>query len=508
MTVELLGAVAPIHMIGESHSLVFNNLLFRAEDQTWLCRTRFLAILKAANYLADGNLDTSFVEALIADGILDSELRPAFLHVEPSAAYLAGAPMLAPPMVLFAGDLDLHGLFRQLGNAYDFVLPDDPHFAVDPAKQSMAYADIHAHIAASLAPFLDAVRMLQAVGFTRLMLHSLPPRTPDAEAAAHWTSGALIDAPIRAKLTMLANRLLADFCAETAIPFIDTWPELTEAGLLRPEFELDGCHVNRDSAQISLDKIADTLRDHTVHIANTIRYGHAARQAERHAPADTHPQYPLHWAQTGLVHDQLDAPDVAKLSAGLTFDITGNPQARPDWIGRPRAGHPGLTLAEPSDAWLTDAAHIFGHGQASALLHAASKRDLTVTSARPIRYAANATATPLPSPPGTRRALLALTASNRLTFTTVEGEPVAAPPTEPGTLIVYDPERLQLEVTTGPEALDLIELAVVPRLSGQPFRIISAGLCDWPADPFLHSVTGMPAAPPFPNATFRERSKR
>ncbi|MBX3564888.1 MAG: hypothetical protein KF730_09970 [Sphingomonas sp.] len=508
MTIEPLGAVSPIHMIGESHSLVFNNLLFRAEERTFLCRTRFLATLKAADYLAGGNLDTGYAEALIAEGILDAELRPAFLHAEPSAAFLAGAPMLAPPMVLFAGDLDLHGLFRQLGNAYDFVLPDDPHFGIDAAKQSMAHADIHAHIAACLAPFLDAVRMLQGVGFSRMMIHCLPPRTPDAQAASNWTGGAIIDAPIRAKLTLLANRLLADFCAETAIPFIDTWPELTEAGLLRPEFELDGCHVNRASALVSLDKIAATLRDRTANIANPIRYGHAARQAERHAPSEAHPEYPLRWAQTGLVHDQLGADALARLSAGLTFDRTGNPQARPDWVGRPRAGQPGITLAEPAGTWLTHAARIFSQGQAAALLHAGSRRDLTVASARPIRYAANATATPLPAPPGTRRAIVMLSATDRLTFTTSEGTPVAPPPTGHGTLIVYDPERLHVEVNAGTEDIDLIELAITPRLSGQPFRVTWAGHCDWPADPFLYSVADMKAAPEFPEAIFRERSRR
>lgn len=111
------------------------------------------------------------------------------------------------------------------------------------------------------------------------MIHCLPPRSPDEAAAARWTGDVVVPAPVRAKLTVLANRVLAAFCAETGIPFIDTWAELTESGYLRPEFELDGFHLNRQAALVSLDRIAANLFDQTAGTWNASRYRHALNQA-------------------------------------------------------------------------------------------------------------------------------------------------------------------------------------------------------------------------------------
>ncbi len=510
MSIALLGAVTPIHMVGESHSLVFSNLLFRpgGAQENYLCKTRFLPVLKAAEYSAGNDLSADYVHALIAEGIVDSSLRPAFLHAEPSAAFLAGMPVMAPPMVLFAGDLDMHQLFRQIGGSYDFILPDDPCYGTDKAKQILPYSDVEGHISGFLNPFFNAVRLLKSVGFSRMMIHCLPPRTPDNVAASHWTGGIIIDAAVRAKLTLIANRQIAAFCADAGIAFIDTWPDLTENGLLRPEFELDGAHINRQSALISLEKITAHLFDQTAGIWNSARYANAASQAEYNAPSLEYPAYEQQWRQSSLTSGNLGADFVEKARTALSFDIEGkNPHARPDWIGRPRGGCAGVTLAKPSDALLDEAAELLGHGEGLVMLQAGSKCELTVSCLGPVRYAAHAESIgALACPAEVRRAVILLTATDRIAFETVEGASIAPPAYIAGQMIVYDPHKVSMQVAPGSTDLDLIEITLIPRLPSQPFRVIAAGLCDFPADPFMFSATDMKASPQFRGPFFKQRS--
>jgi hypothetical protein len=507
-SVELLGAVTPIHMVGESHSLVFSNLLFRAAGcgDAYLCRTRFLPLL-AADYSDGANIHADYANALLGEGIVDQAFRPAFMNADPAAAFLAGTPLMAPPMVLFAGDMDLHQLFPQMAE-FDFLLEDDPHYGVDKARQLLSYADVRDHISSVLAPFLATVEQLRDVGFNRLMIHCLPPRTRDNEAASRWTGGTVVDAPVRAKLTLAANRLIQAFCDRAAIPFIDTWPELTIDGYLRPEFELDGVHVNRASAMVSLAKIASNLCDRTTRIWNIPRYESAVSQADRRRPPAPPSRLDAQWRDAGLVHASLDASFIEKAATGLSSAWSHeNPHARPDWIGWPSDGCPGMASAEPDSSWLADGALCLDTGEARDLLHAGSAHELTIASFRPVRYAAGAEGIqPLPSPPGTRRALILPSPTDRVAFESVEGGMLLSGEIAAGSCIVYDPQRVAFQLRSGKEDVELIELALLPRLAGQPFRVARAGLCDWPADPYAFNVSGMKAFPPFDGPAFRARA--
>jgi len=39
------------------------------------------------------------------------------------------------------------------------------------------------------------------------------------------------------------------------IPLIDTWPELAQDGYLLPQYDIDGMHLSREAALVSLQKI-------------------------------------------------------------------------------------------------------------------------------------------------------------------------------------------------------------------------------------------------------------
>ena len=511
MSVELLGAVTPIHMVGESHSLSFSNLLFRPEwsQETFLCHTRFFPTLMAAQYLTQQMLNAEFVDGLVAEGILDKAMRPAFMHAGPSAAYIAGMPIISPPVVLFAGDMDLHQVFLQIANKFDFKLPADPVYGVDKDKQMLTYTVVRDQILSFMSPFLDAIDRLRTMNFNRLMIHCLPPRAADNIAASRWTGGTIVNAPVRAKLTLVANRLIEDFCTKSGIAFIDTWPELAENGYLRSEFELDGVHVNRKAALISLDIISAHLFDQTSTIWNPARYLQASLQADPYTNISNDLRG-KEWQDIGLVAGRVNGDVAANLCRNVSFDLgQQNIHARPDWIGWPRAGRSGITLAEPEESALAEAATILGQDEGLAILHAGAERELTIISFRPVRFSpAVEKFNTLPAPPGARRALLYLAESSRVSFETLDGRAIPCPAADRGSLIVYDPQRVRFRIGSSQYSLDLVELALIPRLSGQPFRIVWAGLCDWPADPFQFSVTNMKAFPAFKGHFFRERARQ
>jgi len=47
------------------------------------------------------------------------------------------------------------------------------------------------------------------------------------------------------------------------IPLIDTWPELAQDGYLLPQYDIDGMHLSREAALVSLQKIIDCLTGST-----------------------------------------------------------------------------------------------------------------------------------------------------------------------------------------------------------------------------------------------------
>jgi hypothetical protein len=506
MTVDLLGPVSTIHLMGESHCLAFTNILFRPawSPDVFHCRTWFSPTLMAGQWAdAQKNLHSELLDALVAQGILDRERRPAFLFTMSYAAFLAATPLIAPPVVFFAGDLDLHQLFKQFGDRFDFELPDDPGYGVDRSKQPIPFMIVRDRISDFLTPFLTGVMLLQSVQFSRLMVHCLPPRTRDDTAAASWT-GIIVNGPVRAKLTLLANRVLSKICGRGGLGFIDTWPELTTDGYLHPKFELDGVHVNRQAALITLDKVAAHLFDHTATIWNAVRYQQAQSHADRYV-AENESDGGDNWRMNGLHAGTVAAAAVAAFLHGLSFtEGHGNRHARPDWCGWPRAGRSGVTVEEPSDALLEQASRLLGQGEGRSILHGGAESELTVSSFRPIRISPGGEVAALsPCPPGARLALLHLGGNGALSFETVEGQRLPMPPTEAGGLVVYDPKRVRCRPEPGADGLDLVELALIPRLAGQPFRVVWAGLNDWPADPFQHSVAGLKAFPPFEGDSFR-----
>ena len=356
-----------------------------------------------------------------------------------------------------------------------------------------------------LAPFVDILRTLRR-SFPRLMLHGLPPRGRDDDRAVRWSFGAPCAAAVRAKLTLAANRYLAAACAAIDVAFIDIYDQLSLDGYLRPEFDLDGLHIGRAATEVSLKAVTANLFDRTGPTAHPLRY---ARALELSPVYDDRPlEDQAGWAEGGYVVADLGGRTAAEFEEPLRFiPEPRNTRACPEWVGHPRAGRAGIAMAEPSRALVERAARLLCTGAGRAALQVGEPKELTVTSFRPVELAAGrwTSAAVLPSPVGCRRAVLFLGGPGEFVLESVSGGVSARIPARSGSLIVCDSARVWCHLAAGDEAARFIEIALAPRDPRHPFRVIAAGLNEWPADPFHYPVAGMLAFPPFAGDLVHER---
>lgn len=496
MTLIFGGGLTTIYCVGDSHCLPFADFHFQdqASGEAFSTKSLYLTHNLRANAFVDaqGRLDSGLAHALEGAGILAADGTPRHCSEESSylsATFITRQAAVAPPVVFFAGDVDLHFvIFRQM-EGHDFTLPGDtPYPPAAPGCKPVPYQSVRTAMAGLLKPFLYGVTELRRNGLTQVMIHALPPRTTDEALFQSWLHYEC-PAPLRYKLTWVCNEVMRDHCAQNGIGFIDPWPVIAEGGWARPAYELDGLHMNREAAKVSLELIVAELlaggRDRT----NSRRYGLAWRRLGGQPPAQP----------TVTVLPAAAAVD--ELARGLDFGLDlGNRHARLCWTAMSAEGT-GLSVAEPTQA-LLDALHIILFGAGGVL---DTGFPATVTSCRPLRLEPEAG--PLPSlgpsgtPPGMRRALLLLS-DGQGDDAPLEHRDIERGVSVPlggakGTLILFDPAATIVRLRRPTRAVEFLDLCVGPRFAHQTARVVWAGMNLWPADPFQYSVRDMRASPPF-----------
>jgi hypothetical protein len=255
-----LGCAKSIYLLGESHCLPFRNVLLQptSPGDIFLARIRFMQIF-AANFMSDTGLHPDIVKALQGEQVLDDQ--GAAMHLTKDrlthrAAEVSDVPVSEPTLVLFGGDLDVFDILRQIGEGFDFELPDDPGYGVNQNLTPIPSSVLQSLVTRLFVPFFAACKYLKSIGFRRVMVHTLPPRIRDA--------GQLIlpgTAQTRAKLTVMANRVIRSSCAELNMPYIDIWDSITDDGWLRPNLVLrDGVHMSRATALLSMKQIIEKMQ--------------------------------------------------------------------------------------------------------------------------------------------------------------------------------------------------------------------------------------------------------
>lgn len=503
MSIHVLGIPHQIYMIGDSHSIIYRNLLFRrgASEKLFQCRTRFMPKVAAKVFfdIERGGFNPEVLDALRAEGLLKQDFSPAHIVVDAattSGSWMERRPILQPAIVFFGGDMDLVALIRQMPG-FDFELPDDETYGADRSLRPLALNILLEQLESIFVPMLAGVKRLRQAGFSNLMVHALPPRAADARFWAGPGQGA-----VRAKLTVLANRVLARLAHEADIPLIDIWQETSQDGFLRPEYDLDGLHLTRAAALISLEKVVTRLYEATWGQTNVQRYQWllSDRAEKRELEADA----AAAWMAHGFVAGGLAPP------AGLVFGVEPDsgdaeepaPVDRLDWVRSQIEERDGRQWANPSQAQLQTIHDLLVDEPVSQLIHTGSTAALSAVGTRLSVTPPGAQVAVLPGfreDLPIRKLLLCLEGEGQITLATPAGLPVQALPVAPGLLVAYEPRRVTCAVEAGSSGLKMLELVLMPKPAGQPFRVIASTEHEWPIDPFQYSTTGMPACPPVPD---------
>jgi hypothetical protein len=255
-------------MIGDSHCLVFRDLVFERDGRHYVTHAKHCPGLDARDFLdARGALNPMVFESLRGERLIRPDgdrWKAAHLAKSPigqSAAGLAELDRSAPLVVVMVGSGDLYYFVKGLPPGTDFRLEglrfDETDFEALPVTSVLPWKLAVESAAAMLGPLFRGLRLLERAGFSRLFLHSLPPQTV-VDAEYQRLTGMHVPVRLRYKATVLFNALLREFTRQNqGIGLIDTWDLTTANGKLAPGFLLDHWHLNKEAAYLTVDALLD-----------------------------------------------------------------------------------------------------------------------------------------------------------------------------------------------------------------------------------------------------------
>ncbi len=511
VSIEAGERLTPIYMIGDSHSIAYGDLLFRetVSGKAFVTRAKYCRGCASSRFLDEkGNLHPGVLQALVTENLLDESGQPIHHSATKSTESIEDAAERAPtdpPLVFFAGDIDLRSvLLKQLGAKTDFelpfaatgleALPPAPDRQVVPSKLIIDYATKLLH------PFLSGVVSLQKAGFTNVFVHSVAPPTLD-DAQFREVNGYDCPALVRYKATMLFNRLIGNVCAGQKIDFLDVWKDVTIDNLIDRRYQLDGVHLNRDAARFSVQRVVESLVDRP-RIASKRRYEKAYALARTGAEVPDEALRALFRAE-GIVRHRIDRAAVDRILAGLRFDLdVGNRHRRLDWSGNPiQAFSPHLRTATPTPEVLREIHGIVHGEEVSRIVRSCLGCPFTLLNSRPVMSTPHADAGAGPQglhrdgcPPGVIRALLYLTDVDDESgpFEYIEGDALKAVTGPAGTFFVFEANQL-VHRARPPAARErkVIDFVIAPLVPGNVPEVLFAGMNNWPVDPFEFSRGGL-----------------
>jgi hypothetical protein len=500
----VVGPAIPLFVVGDSHTVAYSDLLFEYAGTRYITRAKYCRGVTAQTFTnARGELHPALVEALASELLVtrtpDGLLADHRILGDLAVGIARERTRTAPVICIFAGDVDLRTVFLDGFTALDFELRDAPPDRSPESNdvEKVPYRVVRAYAERLLEPLFAGLRALAELGFKNLYLHSLPPPTVDDDLFERL-NGFRANVSVRYKATYLFNRLLAEFAQRDArVRYVDLWPATTlESGVLNPEFALDGTHLNRRAAALTVEYILTDL-ERRRSSSDDARYRELASAARGAKAAEGFalPDVRQRFAAEGLLHFDI-GPERAERLRSLVktgrYQIDAPP---PGWAYdplEPNSGHRSILTIE----FLRELATVVYATELRDALAACFGYDPTLLNVRlfhsvgneKLDSAAPAQFAPLAFPPDVFRGALYLDDCTDISMgpLVVQRDGQAAMIFgSAGMLLVFDPHRIPLcpvaEVATRANNLDLV---FGPRLPGTPARVIAApGNALWPIDP-------------------------
>jgi hypothetical protein len=262
----------PYSFLGDSHAAVFDGLLFSDnldQKRYVLSRATWQPYFRGSDLFTDGQFGERFTRSLLAARCLAQSEGEAKRFFPSIATGNVGEPQfenvgpLAPHervLVMFCGNVDVRDLSHRLRDGADYDIGTHADLIGRlPTFESVGEID-RSHVIEALRECLNPIflglRTLRQIGFQKLFLHSLPP-----PGLLPQTWGKPVR--LRYKITILANQLFAEFCAENDVAFLDIWDDVTTLGLRNMDYDLDDTHLNLASATVTMNRLEELLRART-----------------------------------------------------------------------------------------------------------------------------------------------------------------------------------------------------------------------------------------------------
>jgi hypothetical protein len=545
----------PIHVIGDSHVLSYRHVALTEEvtGQSFVTRSRYLPSgFCAENFFTQpAGFHKDFYETLVYEGLVRNgyAVHHSADRMDLTVAQATGMPTEAPLLLVSCGDITVRSSFLpHFKDEHDFILPGEHPYGV--TNKPIVPSDLCQRLMEQRASqIIQALAKLRGLGFTRTYLHCIVPPTTN-DTLFQQINGFRCPVNTRYKAARMFNAYLAEKCRAMGGSFIDIWPDVTENGYLKPEYELDGVHLTRPSILFSLRHL---LRDalSAGGSVNHRRYDILYSLACGKPPAQLGPgsQFPGAPAvapvglETSPTWQTQPAPavtaDAAMREAAATFRRAGiclinipksllarwsnrlsfdqdvsnrNPSFQ--WAGNTiQPFSRTIRYAPPPEELMEDIRALFGNAAFESFFRLAHGCPIQILNCRPFQSLPHTEEGAGPQsfhrdgcPPGVIRGIVYLTdvgpESGPFEYKDAATGAVQAVTAPAGTLLVFDANRLEHRARpprkSARQALDLV---FSPRLPNQEMRVVCAGMNNWPNDPMQISLRGMRCVPPVRDET-------
>lgn len=535
LDVELIGQPTPIYMIGDSHCLIFRDLLIHENKhykQSFITKAKYCSALTASQFLnEEGQLNPQVMQALSSESLLDETLFAFhFSQTEftQNVSIATDKPTNDPLIVFFCGDVDLRSQFlKQLGENADFVLPFEvvglDEFEPIENPRNIPFALVGELANKMLKPFFEGLIKLKNTGFFRIYLHSIPPQTLDEEAYER-INGYFSPALLRYKSTLLFNYLLENFCKHKAFNFLDLWPEVTFKNKLEPRYHLDHVHLNKKAAMLTLTKLLEHQSEVTRNVLIQ-RYEKAHLQArtvfeKQNISIDQDIFQKYQQENIHIVPGAMDSGKVESILSQLNFDFdTGNRHFRLDWVGNSLTPNsPHILTAKPTPETLKLIFEFMYSEPILKAIHSCYPYHYVIPTCRPVLSLPHQEEGIGPQklhldggPPGFIRVLLYLSdvdeESGPFEYIDKDGQyqRVTGPA---GTLLVFDANAFEHRGSPPrKKQRTVLDFVLLPKIEGLPDYILWPGMNHWPIDPYYFTIHDYVSYPSFESQTLSPQAK-
>jgi hypothetical protein len=252
----------PVYVIGDSHALPYRNLIFRDKwtGQWVVVRSKYISGLTTSDFFDPKRgeflppiIDTLEYEGLVRNGCATHLSND---EVDLAIAKAMNQPVTPPLLFFSVGDIDIRAIILpMLGDQFDFVAPFElPYPVLD--KPLIPWDVILETIERRMRPFIKGLAQLREAGFNRIYVQSVVPPTRHEERV-RVLHGLNCPVSVRTKLVAAFNYLLRIEVESAGAAIVDIWPQVTERGYLKAEYELDGVHLPPVAAQMNVEKLLE-----------------------------------------------------------------------------------------------------------------------------------------------------------------------------------------------------------------------------------------------------------